>query len=58
MRLTSAKHKQYQTFPPDRRHKGNQSNVEEKRETLEQGWGTFYACMAVFEIMFNHMAAK
>ena len=35
MRLTSAKHKQYQAFPPDRRHKGNQSNVEEKRETLE-----------------------
>ena len=35
MRLTSAKHKQYQAFPPDRRHRGNQSNVEEKRETLE-----------------------
>ena len=35
MRLTSAEYKQYQTFPPDRRHKGNQSDVEEKRETLE-----------------------
>ena len=35
MRLTSAKHKQYQGFPPDRRYRGNQSNVEEKKETLE-----------------------
>ena len=35
MRLTSAEYKQYQAFPPDRRHKGNQSDVEEKRETLE-----------------------
>ena len=35
LRHTSAKHKQYQAFPPDRRHKGNQSKVEEKRETLE-----------------------
>ena len=35
MRLTSTKHKQYQAFPPDRRYGGNQSNGEEKRETLK-----------------------
>ena len=25
---------------------------------IDQGWGTFYAEMAIFEIMVNHMAAS
>ena len=31
----TAKHKQYQAFPPDKRHKENQIKVEEKRQILE-----------------------
>ena len=39
----------------------NHDNVEievQEMDNIEQGWGTVYAWMAVFEIMFNHMAAK
>ena len=40
------------------RAKDKNQNIHQKIKSLAQGWGTFYAEMAIFEIMFNHMAAK